>query len=469
MAAAPSGGAAGHRQQVDHFRDGIQSYLESLSMHTFPRLFMSPATCLAMFRLLPSLAKQLVMSMLYVDNAPSAEDVKQWCLPAAQRKRAEELARLEHVHIVTEQDSRLLLNPTFRTELRNALTGGGKLSSFGMRCSTPEPNPVDIAFLDAYAVAQSEAILHFMVGSSSSRRPSAGVINLMKRSRLMAQTGEGELSITNKGFQFLLQDANTQVWAFLLQYLDTAEELQMDVVEVLHFLFQLGSMELGVVTKLPAILPNKISDHVDLGQFRRAQRCRVFSLERGGGAAPRRRNRGTGCGAERERVHHCGDELPGVRLHGLAAADSGPEPFRVAVRAVREHGCRHHHPRERAERFSQGNHRRADNRLPHSARTPADAEKVGSSARTQDPLLPLTVVDQIRLWEMERNRLQCQPGMPSRGSSLKQNCFPPSPSHPTPHSYVLFARLKFFNMAVGILGTSWWSTSFSKRLTLCHP
>ena len=35
--------------------------------------------------------------------------------------------------------------------------------------------------------------------------------------------GEAALHITNKGFQFLLQDVNTQVWAFLLQYLDMAE------------------------------------------------------------------------------------------------------------------------------------------------------------------------------------------------------------------------------------------------------
>ena len=43
----------------------------------------------------------------------------------------------------------------------------------------------------------------------------------------------------------MLQDVNTQVWAFLLQYLDMAEVLQMDLVEVLNFLFQLGSLELG--------------------------------------------------------------------------------------------------------------------------------------------------------------------------------------------------------------------------------
>jgi len=32
-----------------------------------------------------------------------------------------------------------------------------------------------------------------------------------------------ELEITNKGFQFLLQDVNTQVWAFLIQYLNMVD------------------------------------------------------------------------------------------------------------------------------------------------------------------------------------------------------------------------------------------------------
>jgi transcription initiation factor TFIIH subunit 4 len=56
------------------------------------------------------------------------------------------------------------------------------------------------------------------------RRPSRGVLNLLQKSDLMqASESETGLHITNKGFQFLLQDVNTQVWAFLLQYLDMAE------------------------------------------------------------------------------------------------------------------------------------------------------------------------------------------------------------------------------------------------------
>lgn len=50
------------------------------------------------------------------------------------------------------------------------------------------------------------------------------------------------MAITSKGFQFLLEDVNTQLWDLLLLYLKAAEQ---DVVEVLGFLFLLGSLELG--------------------------------------------------------------------------------------------------------------------------------------------------------------------------------------------------------------------------------
>ena len=53
--------------------------------------------------------------------------------------------------------------------------------------------------------------------------------------------------ITSKGFQFLLEDTNTQLWNLLLKYLESAEEREMDLVEVLSFLFMLGSLELGRV------------------------------------------------------------------------------------------------------------------------------------------------------------------------------------------------------------------------------
>lgn len=70
--------------------------------------------------------------------------------------------------------------------------------------------------------------------------------------------------ITSKGFQFLLYTPHEQLWDLLLQYLRMAEvgydsrhldirsseshqERQMDLVEVLSFLFTLSTSEVGRV------------------------------------------------------------------------------------------------------------------------------------------------------------------------------------------------------------------------------
>ncbi|KAG0038900.1 RNA polymerase II transcription factor B 52 kDa subunit, partial [Gryganskiella cystojenkinii] len=185
------------------------------------------------------------------------------------------MQRLHRLYIFEEQGGRSLeqggryaMNATFLEQFRNVLTGGGNSQSFGLATSTPDKYHVDIPFLDDYATKQWEAILHFMVGTTEGRPPCKGVLNLLGRSGLMtggsdtggmndnqmdardfasqmARQDFGVPKITHKGFQFLLQDINTQVWAFLLQYLNMAESLNMDLVEVLTFFFQLGSLELG--------------------------------------------------------------------------------------------------------------------------------------------------------------------------------------------------------------------------------
>ena len=53
--------------------------------------------------------------------------------------------------------------------------------------------------------------------------------------------------ITADGFQFLLMDISSQVWYFLLKYLETIESKGLDLAEALIFLFQLSFLTLGKV------------------------------------------------------------------------------------------------------------------------------------------------------------------------------------------------------------------------------
>ena len=86
-----------------------------------------------------------------------------------------------------------------------------------------------------------------MVGSEQSSVPRKTVLYLLQRAGLMQpdEVTPAQLNITSAGFQFLLQDVNSQLWVLLLQYLSMAEERNMELVEVLAFFFTVGSLELG--------------------------------------------------------------------------------------------------------------------------------------------------------------------------------------------------------------------------------
>ena len=92
-------------------------------------------------------------------------------------------------------------------------------------------------------------------------------MNILLHSGLMARDPDdaNQHIITKSGFQFLLMETSSQVWYFMLQYLDTGNNIlifmhtsliryffivtvamrNMSLVECLNFLFQLSFSTLG--------------------------------------------------------------------------------------------------------------------------------------------------------------------------------------------------------------------------------
>jgi transcription initiation factor TFIIH subunit 4 len=135
------------------------------------------------------------------------------------------------------------MNINYQKGLHDALIGVCEHASFGKPCDTSDKHEVTKQFLDQYALTSWENVLHYLVGTSQDKKAPA-VLQLLEKSGLMTKVS-GEIRITSKGFQFLLQEMKLQVWALLLQYLELSQSLQMEPVEVLNFLFQLGSLEFG--------------------------------------------------------------------------------------------------------------------------------------------------------------------------------------------------------------------------------
>ena len=230
------------------FKATVNEYLEELPAQVHSRLYSSPATCLAIYRLLPKLAKFFIMSLVFNESDVSLRDLDRWVKTAGKYQFNEAIKSMKSLHLLIEghsgQPFMINLNPIFRSSFRNALTGGEVNNSFG-NVVDDEHEVVHMAMLDQYAANKWETILHFMVGTPLTQTPSRNVLSLLQHSKLMEENSSGELQITNEGFQFLLQDANAQIWALLLQYLRLAETLQMDPVDVLNFIFMLGALELG--------------------------------------------------------------------------------------------------------------------------------------------------------------------------------------------------------------------------------
>ncbi|VDM31568.1 unnamed protein product [Hydatigera taeniaeformis] len=123
------------------------------------------------------------------------------------------------------------LNKKFQESLKVSLFGGGPqlLSDFGSTAA--EKHPKDPEFLDNYASERWDSILHFMVGSDSAEvgtcvRDVLLLSGMMKRYSicLVSYSTRGgpdiSMGITQRGFQFLLMDRPTQVLRFMLYYFD---------------------------------------------------------------------------------------------------------------------------------------------------------------------------------------------------------------------------------------------------------
>lgn len=176
------------------------------------------------------------------------------------RQKDQVLSTLRTLHIVQisaalkDKPQEVQLTTNFRASLRLALTGGGSHNSFGVPSTLLIPPEIDVPFLDRYARRRWDDILHFVVSSvgykstSEAAGPNKSVKDILIAGRLVDRHPSGSIGITQSGFTFLLQEANAQVWTLLLLWLEAMDAKKTgasEAVDMLSFLFLLASLELG--------------------------------------------------------------------------------------------------------------------------------------------------------------------------------------------------------------------------------
>lgn len=217
------------------------------------------------------------MALLYISHPLPVTDLESWVRSDSRRERDHALNLLERLHVLTatvnpgQPRAYSLTNP-FAASLRLALTGGGDHKSFGVTCSTSIKDVVTIAKLDEFARKQWEGVLGYMVGSTGIDLADADVklsqaVKTLLQFGGLVETKNRKVDITQDGFAFILQEVNAQVWTLLILYLENAEQLGMDSVDVLSFLFMLGSLELGQAYSKANLSPTQTLMLADLGDF----------------------------------------------------------------------------------------------------------------------------------------------------------------------------------------------------------
>lgn len=229
----------------------LHDYLKTLQPEVLDQLYNHPATCLAVFRELPGLAKQFIMRLLHVQQPVPQAVVSSWVTHQFAKESVGSRETLSSLRLwyQTAMPGGLeawTLNGTFRANLRMALSGGGQPWTMSAYLE-PDPKGRDTTFLEQYATERWETVLHYMVASSQQGGISADAVRTLLQAGLMCpdESQDNAPVITRSGFQFLLMERASQVWFFILQYLDSVSSRGMSLVECLSFLFQLSFSQLG--------------------------------------------------------------------------------------------------------------------------------------------------------------------------------------------------------------------------------
>ncbi|KAJ3876857.1 transcription factor Tfb2 [Lentinula edodes] len=407
---------------VDDIRDltpvlnkphALLPFLQLQSATSLSRLYQSPSSCLSIFRLLDSIERQLVMNLLWLESAISLTTMGAWVVQEKKKVYDDALEMLSKLHIL-HISGKLSLNTTFKTSLRHAITGGGTTGSFGVPAEKDEKRPpMDVEGLDGYALERWETILHFMVSSGTGQtptRPSQGVLYLLQRSGLMSNQHGSLPQITSAGFQFLLHPPHAQLWDLLLQYLHMAEERQMDLVEVLTFFFMLSTMELGreyLTENLSQTQKAMLDDLRDYGLIwqRRATSRRFSPTRLATTLTSSSPSLPTSTGAASSSQQ--GFIVLETNYRVYAYTDN---PLQTAVLNLFV-SLKYRFPNLVVGSITRDSVRRALNNGISAAQIISYlTAHAHPQMRKFNPLIPVTVQDQIRLWELEKERLKSQEG-----------------------------------------------------------
>ncbi|CAF3436654.1 unnamed protein product [Rotaria sp. Silwood1] len=281
----------------------LQEYIGSLPANVIQNIYGHPASCLAIFRDLPVLARTIIMRFICLPNSETTGQpqpisqgvVSSWINPSHQNTYKIISRMLVKLGIWNEIGTDWQLDATFRNNLTGAIFGGttywldetdstagpsernvkklDELNAYsstrwddfgGIRSShttywldetdsTAGPSERNVKKLDelnAYSSTRWDCVLQYLVNPDRGQitRDTIDVFvhaKLLRRNEDTSSSSTDPYTITGAGFQFLLMNRRSQVWFFIINSLETRQQRGEDISEHLIFLFQLSFATFG--------------------------------------------------------------------------------------------------------------------------------------------------------------------------------------------------------------------------------
>ncbi|PJF18335.1 hypothetical protein PSACC_01871 [Paramicrosporidium saccamoebae] len=205
-------------------------YLESCSVASLDRLYTDTNTSVTVYRLLPELAQYMIRRLLLVEGPTPFESLRAFHRPATRHLQNPVILRLKHLQILQGRKGEVWLNEEFRHSLLRAFSGD---------LENPPMQPV-VGTDDHW-----ESLLYMLVtGSRPERLKLTHFMDVLVGAGLASETGG---AITNRGFQFLLEDRTTQLWTLLVQYFSMAEAAGLDTFPMVTMVCRVAIVPVGSI------------------------------------------------------------------------------------------------------------------------------------------------------------------------------------------------------------------------------
>jgi len=399
----------------------VFDYLTVLPKKTLKLLYKDPWICQAVFRSLSPVSKQYVLRLLFVDSVP-AEKMRSWITPTARETHKECIRRLSALSILerkqegSEKQAQYVyyIYEEFKQKIITIMCNGLASPLSPVEDNKHKPS---LEELDKFWQTRWEDILYYLLTISTSAnaafdyRPSDQLLRLLEHTRLIQKERTGR-EITNYGFQFLMKDISTQIWTLLLSYIEKTEgapstggasgEESTKTSEALSLLFRLSFLKLGEGYPISALSTAQTKVLHDLSElclvYRPQNDSKLFyptrlALNLAVGQLSSGDDSGFIIVETNYRLYAYTDSELKISLLSLFAKLIYRLPNLVVgiiTRASIRYALMRGITAEQIIKFMHQNaHPQMLNRIPR---------------------IPETITDQIRLWELERNRITYQKG-----------------------------------------------------------